>query len=148
MPKRKSSKSKKGKIKTRHYFFLSTYQEEAFTKCPKCNKKTKVRKYPLAIHIEPGQFCFLNKICKYCPNCDLIIAKKTDVEDLMVRCFEETNPSIIGNDYLVVGTVDRPVWRKYHKDPQSPGDVLDDIYVFKGMKNFELMPSWYYDPKK
>jgi hypothetical protein len=49
MPKQKSLKSLKEQIKTRHYFFLSTYQEEAFTKCPKCNNKTKVRKFPLAI---------------------------------------------------------------------------------------------------
>ena len=148
MSKRRTSKSIKEKIKTRHYFFLNPYNDVAFTKCPKCNNKTKVRKYPLAIHIEPGQFLCLNKICKYCPTCDLIIAKKNDVEDLMVQGFEEKDPSIIGNDYLVVGTVDRPVWRKYRDSSTEAGNVIDDIYVFKDVKNFELMPNWSYDPEK
>ena len=54
--------------KTRHYFFLNPYEDCAFTKCPKCNNSTKVRKFPLVIHIEPLQFLVLNKNCKYCIN--------------------------------------------------------------------------------
>ena len=47
--------------KTRHYFFLNPYEDCAFTKCPKCDQATKVRKFPLAIHIDPNQLFFLNK---------------------------------------------------------------------------------------
>ena len=148
MSNQKSSNSIKEQIKTRYYFFLNPYNDVAFTKCPKCNKKTKVRKYPLVIHIEPQQLFFLNKTCKYCPKCDLIIAKKSDVEDLMVRSFEERDPSIIGNNYFVVGTLDRSVWRQHRNTSTEAGKVVDDIYVFKDVKNFELMPNWYYDPKK
>ena len=38
-----------------HRFFLNPYEDMAFTKCPKCEAKTKVRKFPLVIHIEPTQ---------------------------------------------------------------------------------------------
>ena len=140
--------TKKEKIKTRHYFFLSPYQEEAFTKCPKCNNKTKVRKYPLAIHIEPHQLFFLNKTCKYCTKCDLIIAKQIDIEDLMARAFEERDPSIIGNDYLVVGTIDRAVWRQHRNTSTEASKVVNDIYVFKDITNFELLPRWGPDPER
>ena len=35
---------------TRHYFFLNPYEDAAFTRCPKCETKTMVRKFPLVIH--------------------------------------------------------------------------------------------------
>jgi uncharacterized protein with PIN domain len=70
-------------MKKRHYFFLNPYEDQAFTRCPKCNGKTKIRKFPLAIHIEPGQIFGLNKHCKYCPVCDLIIGDRSDIEHLM-----------------------------------------------------------------
>ena len=78
----------------------------------------------------------------------MIIAKKSHIEDMMVQSFEERDPSIIGNDYIVVGTLDRSVWRKHRNTSTEAGKVVDDIYVFKDIKNFEIMPGWYYDPKK
>lgn len=38
-----------------HRFFLNPYDDFAFTKCPKCDQKTAVRKFPLVIHIEPAK---------------------------------------------------------------------------------------------
>lgn len=48
----------KKKIKTRHYFFLNPYEDCAFTRCPKCNNKTKIRKFPLVIHIVNRMYMF------------------------------------------------------------------------------------------
>ena len=59
----------------RHYFFLNPYQDIAFTKCPKCLAKTKVRKFPLVIHIEPHQLFLLNKSCRYCIACDVRVRR-------------------------------------------------------------------------
>ena len=61
---------------TRHYFFLNPYEDAAFTRCPKCETKTLIRKFPLVVHIEPQQLFILNKKCRFCPRCDLIIARK------------------------------------------------------------------------
>jgi hypothetical protein len=47
--------------KTRHSFFLNPYEEYSFSRCPQCNAKTLIRKFPLVIHIDPSQFLFLNK---------------------------------------------------------------------------------------
>ena len=91
--------------KTRHYFFLNPYDDCAFSKCPKCDKKTMLRKFPLAIHIEPAQLFFLNKECRYCVNCDIIITRKSEVEACMITAaLENKNSDIIGNDYIVFGT--------------------------------------------
>lgn len=53
-----------GDSKEKHRFFLRPYEDAAFTKRPKCESKTKLRKSPLVIHIEPGQLFVLNKHCR------------------------------------------------------------------------------------
>ena len=134
---------RKEALPARHYFFLNPYQDCAFTKCPKCNNKTKVRKYPLVIHIEPAQILNLNKACKYCEKCYLIIAKQSEIEALMTACFENERPEIIGNEYLVIGTLDRSDWKESRDRSITSGDVLEKVYPFKAVLNFEPMPSWY-----
>jgi hypothetical protein len=128
-------------IKTRHYFFLNPYKDQAFTRCPQCNRKTKLRKYPLVIHIEPRQLLCLNKGCKYCESCDLIIVKQAEIESLIAVCCEKLNPSLIGNKYLVFGTVDRSDWKQNSKKTTYPEETLDRLYVFKDVKQFEIVPG-------
>jgi hypothetical protein len=135
----------KGK-KIRHYFFLNPYEDCAFTKCPQCNAKTKVRNFPLVINIEPQKIFILNKTCKYCVDCDLIITKQAEVEQLLAAAFLKINPEIIGNDYVVMGTLDEEDWINRGKDNGNPSSVLKKMYVFKDHLNFEVIPAgWYSD---
>lgn len=130
--------------KRRHYFFLNPYQDAAFTKCPKCQTKTKIRKFPLVIHIYPQQLFLLNKKCRYCTRCDLIIAGKSELESLMATAFERLNPQIIGNKYLVMGVVERSDWRENQKGRMSQGQTIERMLVFKDVWNFEpLRCGWY-----
>jgi uncharacterized protein with PIN domain len=76
MPKNSSTKSSDKNRKQQYRFFLNPYKDCAFTKCPRCDSKTRTRKFPLVIQIEPQQILLLNKQCKYCTSCDLIIIKK------------------------------------------------------------------------
>lgn len=53
---------------SKYYFFLNPYSDAAFTRCPKCEGKTKVKKIPLTIVMEKNKAILnLNKTCKYCP---------------------------------------------------------------------------------
>jgi len=132
--------------KRRHYFFLSPYQDQAFTKCPKCDSKTKTRKFPLVIHIDPREFFLLNKQCRYCTRCDLIIARKSELESLMATAFEKLNPQIIGNDYLVMGVAERSDWQESKRGKISEGETIERMLVFKDVWNFEVIPAgWYRD---
>ena len=141
--KRKSSK-KESKPKKKHNFFLNPYSDCAFTKCPKCGIKTKVRKFPLVIHIEPQQIFILNKKCKYCPSCDLIIAKKQEIESFMAAGFSQENNQVIGNNYLVMGTLERQDWKQGSQGSLSPGEILEKMYIFKNKWNFEIIPAGWY----
>ena len=133
-----NKKTSEGTNKKRHYFFLNLYKNEAFTRCPQCGEKTKVRKYPLVIHVEPCQLLCLNISCKYCEACDLIIGKQSEIENLMSACSEELDPSIIGNKYVVFGTFDKSDWKQYRQKTTYPQETIDKVYVFKDVKQFEI----------
>ncbi|MEW6379809.1 MAG: hypothetical protein AB1611_09395 [bacterium] len=68
----------------------------------------------------------LNKVCRYCPYCDLIIARKSEVKSLMWATFEKTKPEIVGHEYLVLGTVEKADWRQISKTelPLPPRDYI------------------------
>jgi len=57
------------------------------------------RKLPLVIHVDPMQVLSLNKTCRYCPFCDLLIAHQDDVERFLASFFTEQKPDVVGNDY-------------------------------------------------
>ncbi len=127
------------KPKRRHYFFLNPYEDTAFTCCPQCNEKTKLRKFPLVVHVEPAQMLCLNMNCKYCVKCDLIIVKKTGMKNFVEVSCETINPALIGNKFLVIGTLDKADWRRYHKQVIYPHEVIDKAYIFKDVKHFEVV---------
>jgi hypothetical protein len=128
---------KLGKQPRRHDFFLNPYQDWRFSYCPKCGERTRLRKFPLVIHVEPLNPVALNKTCRYCPSCDLIIAHQDEIETQLTILFSERNPSVVGNDYLVMGTLDRTVWRQSLEQPILMGELLDHLYVFKQVLRFE-----------
>ncbi len=133
-------------IKKRYYFFPNPYDDCAFTRCPKCNNKTKVRKFPLVVHIDPNQMLLLNKESKYCPSCDLIVVKKKQFEALLATNLDQINPDIIGNNYLVMGVVERKDWKESIKRQMEPTEIIERMYAFKDVWNFEVIPAgWYPD---
>jgi hypothetical protein len=135
------------KPKRRYYFYLNPYQDAAFTKCPRCERVTKLRKFPLVIHIEPDQLFALNKTCRYCERCELIITRKSEVESLMATGFEQRRPQIVGNEYFVFGTLERKDWLESKKRGLSEADAVERVIVFKDVLSFKLVGGWTLDPK-
>jgi hypothetical protein len=144
MPGKSSNQFQWENFKKRHRFFLNPYADSAFTKCPKCETKTKIRKFPLVIHIEPQQLFLLNKQCKYCTNCDLIIVKQQEIESFIAVGLGQSHPEIIRNNYLVMGTVDRKDWKEGNQGSLSPQEIIERMYVFKDIWNFEVIPAGWY----
>ncbi|MCX9009933.1 MAG: hypothetical protein OIN66_02315 [Candidatus Methanoperedens sp.] len=150
MPGKLQNKKSQTKLKgARHYFFLNPYIDSSFTRCPKCESKTKIRKYCLVIHIEPKNLFLLNKSCRYCPSCDLIIVKQADLERLLIAACEKNAPDIIGNEYFVFGTIDRADWKIAQKKKISPQDAIKYLHPFKDIWRFEVsLGGWYPEEKK
>ena len=131
-----------GKQPPRYRFFLNPYTDVRFTTCPQCGSKTRVRKLPLVIHIDPLQLVALNKTCRYCPPCDLLIAHQDELEAWLAAFFGQHKPEIVGNDYLVVGTEDRTDWRRGVRTPLSTGEALEYLHDFIEVVRLEPAPRW------
>ncbi len=133
----KKKKPQLGKLPPKYTFFLNPYVDARFTRCPICDKATKARKHPFFIHIFPRQPFILNMTGRYCPKCDLLILHKDKLETLMAYSMQQFDPSLIGNDYLVVGTVERQGYRESQKQPKEYDLVFDNLHDFKKVVTFE-----------
>jgi hypothetical protein len=128
-----------GKQPSRYTFFLNPYTDARFTKCPKCEGKMGQKKLPLVIHIDDGGMMVLNKTCRYCSACDLLIAHKDEIEALLASYFQRAAPEVVGNDYLIVGTVDRADWRRGTEGNVTPRDMIEVMHDFKDVVQFKPM---------
>ena len=131
-----------GKQPPRYKFFLNPYQNARFTSCPECGGKTKQKKLPLAIHVDDAGMVILNKTCRFCPACNLLIAHQDEIEAQLAVVFAERTPEDVGNDYLVVGTVDRPDWQRGRKTPLTNEEMLAALHDFKDMVKYTPSPRW------
>ena len=131
-----------GKQPPRYRFFLNPYQDARFSACPQCSQKTGQRKLPLFIHIEPKQPLLLNKTCRYCPHCDLLIAHKDEVDAVIIRFFTVLDPDLVGNKYLVIGTVDRADWKRIDREELPIQDTIEVLHDFKEVVVFKPMGGW------
>ena len=106
------AKKQFGQLPPRYTFALNPYSDVRFSKCPKCSRATYLRKFPLLIHVDEFGSFVLGKTCRYCPKCEIIIAHQDELEAVLTGMFSERKPEVIGNDYIVIGTVRKDQWRK------------------------------------
>ena len=128
-PKQKSPRF--GLAPKKYNFAMNPYPDARYTKCPICEQKTGQRKLPLFIHIDPAYPIALNYTCRYCSKCDLLIGHQAEFEELLTKMFSQHDPTIIGNDYLIMGTMDRKAWKENMANPKPPAEMLAHISDFK-----------------
>ncbi len=137
-----------GKQPPQYRFFLNPYQDVRFTSCPQCDNKMHQRKLPLVIHVDPMNLLSLNKTCRYCPHCDLLIAHQDDVEHVLASIFTQQKPEVVGNEYLVLGTLDKPVWKRGTQQQMTLQEMLEALHDFKEVVTFKLTGGWMRDEAK
>jgi hypothetical protein len=146
--RKKKTVTQFGKQSPQYRFFLNPYEDMRFTKCPQCDNKMHQRKLPLLIHIDPTYLLSLNKTCRYCPRCDLLIAHQNDVEHFLASYFMQQKPEVVGNDYLVVGTLDKTTWIRGTQQQMSMHETLDALHDFKEVVTFKVTGGWMRDEAK
>jgi len=130
----------------RHYFWLNPYREMAFTRCPKCERKTKVRKKRLAIDVLNKTLLLANVTNKYCPECDLIIINKDKIENMLsqLTCFDKR--SIRPDDYFIFGTIGKTNYNKCMNQGSYASDCIKLVNPFIDKLHFKIRPAgWYKD---
>jgi len=133
-----------GKLPPLYRFALNPYTDARFTRCPICEQKMRQRKVPLFIHVDPFHPIVLDYSCRYCPDCDLLIAHHDQIEALLADHFAELDSSVIGKDYEVIGTVERSAWREGMKQPKGIDDMLAHLHDFKEVLTIEYQPAGWY----
>jgi hypothetical protein len=130
-----------GKLPPMYRFILNPYAEARFSTCPNCEGKTLIRKVPLFIHVQPHYPTTINKHCRYCPKCDILIVHQDELEQMLTLTYEKQKPEIIGNEYLVLGTLEPSSWRKRDKEPLVINNVLDHVHDFKERLDVKYTPA-------
>ncbi len=113
-------KAKFGKLPPRFTFILNPHAHIRVSKCPICRRLTHMRKFPLLIYIDKWGFLALGKTCRYCSLCELIVVHQDELEDELVHTFERVAPDVIGNQYLVLGTVEKKLVERRFGSGQRP----------------------------
>lgn len=134
-----------GKLPPRYSFILNQSEHTRLSKCPLCEKQTFQRKFALFIHIDNWGPMTLGKTCKYCAKCELIMAHQDELEAQLAYSFSRFAPEIIGNDYLVIGTIDKKIWGKGVGGGGSElGEILRHVADFKQVYDLHVRPAGWY----
>lgn len=121
----------------RYSFSINPYREARFTKCPICRRPNFARKFPLLIHIDAWGLLTLGKTCRYCAKCEFIIVHQDELESELAEIFTKRAPAVVGNQYLVLGTVDKKFWRQSMTEPDTLEELRQHAADFK--KRLSLM---------
>jgi len=134
-----------GGLTPKYNFVLNPYPDLRVSRCPFCEKKTGQRKIPLLIHVNPRYLIALNYTCRYCQTCDLLVAHKQAIEHLLAEMFYEYDSEAVGNEYLIIGTVEKTAWREGLHQPKAVAEMLP--YASDFAEYYEELrvsrPGWY-----
>ena len=141
---RGTSKARLGALPPRYSFVLNPHRDAGFTRCPKCEAKTRIRKLPLVIHVEDFGVVVLGKTCRLCPACEVLIAHQAEIEQLLSALLGR---AVDAQTFVVLGTVERPVWRRSLTHPAAVDAVKKHMADFKTYLRVDFTPAGCY-PKE
>ncbi len=142
-------KSILGGLPPKYSFILNPYSNQRLSRCPFCEGKTGQRKLPLTIHVDPQHLIALNYTCRYCAACNLLIAHKHEIEHLLYNLFSLNNPGVIGNEYLIFGTMEKKAWRTGVKQSRPVMEMLAYVSDFETYyQELRLTRPGWYGPKQ
>ena len=128
-----------GALPPRYAFILNPLADCGFTRCVRCETRTNVRKLPLVIHVEGFGVILLGKTCRLCLRCDTLVAQKAELDKLIRAAVSVAEP-----EYVVLGTIDRQVYRRGLSGCASFDDVRDHMADFKSYWKVDVTPAGWY----
>jgi hypothetical protein len=132
----------------RFYLALNPYLGSRFSKCPGCRNAMKARKVPLLIHIHPHQLVSLRLTVKVCEQCDLLLVHQNDLEEQLYIFAAERAPHLIGNEYVLLGTVDMCDWKTGMRESRAPLEELALRHPFRGEMEVRVRQGGWYPKGK
>ena len=133
------SGSRIGAKPPKYLFFLNPYNDVRFTRCPKCQRLTNLRKFAFLIHIDGTGLVALGKTSRFCPSCELIIVHRDELEPELARIASHPITDQLSIEYLLIGTVPLAVWKSSMRNCMSIETVRHLAADFK--KQLIFTPS-------
>ena len=133
------NRSHLGLLPARYSFVLNPHLRERFTKCPKCDVQTRVRKLTLVVHVDHAdgpRLVLLNKSCRLCVLCETLIVHQAELEHVVA-----TAGLGAGCEYLVLGTIDRRTWRRGVAGEAQLADIREHLSDFKQYFKVDVTPA-------
>jgi hypothetical protein len=106
----------------------------------KVSDKGEHHLFSLVIHVSPHSTMVLEKMCRFCDSCDLLIVHQDQLEQQLTTQFLTINPEAIGNDYHVAGTLERAEWSQGKQDSSSFERLREYPHDFKEGITFRRVP--------
>jgi hypothetical protein len=86
----------------------------------------------------------LGKTCRCGPDCDPLIVHQDELEAQLAALFDEHNPMVTGNNYLVIDTMERQTWRESLKQPKGIQEMMEHLHISKEVRTIEYRPAGWY----
>jgi len=128
-----------GALSPRYSFVLNPHADARFTRCPRCERHTRLRKLPLVVHVDGAGLVILGKTCRLCVACEILIAHQAGVERLIAASMRNTQVGEL--KYLVLGTVGPAVWRRGLVGDVSLDDALQHMADFRAHVRVAFTPA-------
>jgi hypothetical protein len=93
----------------------------------------------LVIHVEAFGLVLLGKTCRLCLRCDTLLVHEAELDDLL-----RTMVSVQDPEYVVLGTLDRHVYRRGLSGGVSLDDVKAHMADFKSYWKVDVTPAGWY----
>ena len=141
-PSSKPNRLHLGSLPARYSFVLSPHVRERFTRCPICNSPTRIRKLPLVVHVghlEEPRLIVLNKSCRLCVVCETVVVHRVELDRVIIA--SGFSAPADGQDYVVLGTVDRRTWRRGIAGDVQLADIRQHMADFKRYLKVDVVPA-------
>jgi hypothetical protein len=135
---------KLGHLPSQYNFSLNPYPELRFSRCPDCGQPTGQKTLPLFIYVMPSFPVLVKIACRYCRGCDTLICHKHLLEHALKCIFEPINPEIIGNEYTIVGVIEKKTWWANLTHPTPMSEIFDHLHDFVTYEELRMtMKGWF-----
>ena len=131
-----------GALPARYSFVLNPYSGERFTKCPSCDARTRIRKLPLVVHVDHldgPRLILLNKTCRLCLLCETLVVDRAELENVIIAAGISDGGNL--PMFVVLGTIDRRIWRRGLAGDAQLADVREHMADFKRYLRIDVTPA-------
>ena len=134
-------KSHFGGRRPKHFFFLNPYRDVRFTRCPKCQRLTKLRKFALLIHVDGFGLISLGKTSRFCGLCEIIIIHQDELEPEIARVAPDVILNQMNSQYVVIGTLPLSIWKASLRNRFNIETVRNLTADFKDQLKFSAVSN-------